>query len=231
MVELSRRITDSDAFASGVAMLIVANAMALGLETVDAFAHDWHEALFVFFWASQALFVAEIALRLAAAEGGWRGFWADRWNRFDAVVVAVSLLPVAGALAPLARLFRVLRVLRLVSAFGSLRELVEQGGVTGGAVGPLAVVLGGFWYVAAIAGYTLFAELDPGRWGHLYVALRSVFFLTVLTDVSAIATPVTDASMAALGYFVAFYLVLAGIALRVLSAVVRGAGSSPEVQP
>lgn len=227
MVAFARRITDSDAFASGVAMLLVANAFALGLETVDPVAHAYGEVLFVFFWVSQAAFVAEIGLRFAAEWPDWRGFWADRWNRFDAVIVALSLLPVAGALAPLARLFRILRVLRVFSAVDALREQVERGGVTGGAFGPLTAVMGVFGYVAAIAGLTLFRELDPARWGELGVALRTVLLLCVGSDVAAIVGPVTDRQPLALGYFAAFYLSLAAIGLQVLAAVVRRA-TTPE---
>lgn len=230
MVAFARRITDSDAFASGVAMLLVANACALGLETIDAVAHRWDEALFVFFWASQAAFVAEIALRFAAEWPDWRGFWADRWNRFDAVIVALSLLPVAGALAPLARLFRILRVLRVFSAVDALREQVDRGGITGGTVVPLAAVTGVFAYVAAVAGITFFGEVDPARWGELGVALRSVLLLAVASDVGAIVGPVTDRSPLALGYFAAFYVSLAAIGLQVLGAVVRRA-TTPEVTP
>lgn len=221
MNDLARRVTDSQAFASGVGMLILANAAAMGLETVDTFAHRYPEALFVFFWVSQVLFVGEITLRFLAWDGTWRSFLADRWNRFDTVIVLASLLPVGGILAPLARLLRVLRVLRAISSFEALRELVEPRGANGGVLAPLAVVLGVFWYGWAVAGYTLFAEVDPGRWGDLFGALRSVFYLTVFTDVSAIVGPVTDTSMGALCFFVAFYLTLGGILLQAVSVAVH----------
>jgi len=112
--ERCRAIAESDGFEGLIATLLVANAIALALESfLDMGRHD--DALFTFFVASQVVFVLEIAVRLLGHGPSFRSFFRDPWNAFDFGVVALSLVPMVGPLSFLARLVRVLRVLRVVS--------------------------------------------------------------------------------------------------------------------
>ena len=52
----------------------------------------------------QAIFVAEIAIRVLAYWPRPAAFFRNGWNVFDFAVVAASLLPQAGAFAMVARL-------------------------------------------------------------------------------------------------------------------------------
>ena len=226
MRDLARRITGSDGFASGVAMLIIANVFALILEAIPAFEHEHYDALEIFFWTSQALFVLEILLRLAAEPP--RQFFADGWNRFDAAIVLASFVPVAGMLAPLGRLLRLLRVLRVLTAFRAMRDVVQTDHVAGPAIGPLSALLGLFMLIATLGGHILFRGLDLAHWDGLYASFRSVFLLMTLAD-GGIIRDATETSPASIVYFMAFYLSLIGIFLQVLTATLRPV--APEVRP
>jgi voltage-gated sodium channel len=114
-----RRLVESDGFEAVIAMLLVLNAGAVAVELLaDGGDHDvW---LWLFFWISQGIFVAEIALRVASYGPRFGEFFKEGWNVFDFMIVAVALLPDVGPLGMLARLvrvFRALRVLRLASLY------------------------------------------------------------------------------------------------------------------
>jgi voltage-gated sodium channel len=114
-----RRLTESDAFESAIATLLVLNAGALLLESF-ADVSEYDQWLWIFFIGSQVVFVVEILLRILGYGPRFQDFFKDGWNVFDFAVVALSLVPVVGPLSFLARmvrLVRVLRVLRLVSLF------------------------------------------------------------------------------------------------------------------
>jgi voltage-gated sodium channel len=219
MRTLARTITENNTFDSTVVLLIVANALLMGLETIDGFGHRWGYELQAFYLTSQAFFVTEILLRVMA--DGPRDFFRDPWSRFDFAVVALSLLPMVGGLATIARVVRVLRVLRLFSTLDPLREAIEQRGVTGGLTAPILTMIGVLGYAFAVSGNALFAELDPARWGGPFEAARTVMYLALLTDVDGIVGTVTDTSPASLLFFVLFYGALTSVALHTLALITR----------
>ncbi len=163
-----------------VVAAIVVNAVVLGLETVPgvmAAAGAWLRA------ADRVLlafFVVEIGVRLAAEWPRPHRFLRDGWNVFDAVVVAVSLLPQVGAFASVARLARILRVARLVSAVPELRLIVETMLRSMRSLGHVALLLGLLLYVYGVVGHHLFREADPARWGSLARATGTLFQILTL---------------------------------------------------
>ena len=123
-----RRLTESDAFESVIATLLLLNAGALLLESfADVSEFDLY--LWIFFVVSQAIFVIEIALRVVSYGPRFLEFFRDGWNVFDFVVVVLSLVPEIGALsfgARIVRVLRVLRVLRLASLYFRRRSREAQ---------------------------------------------------------------------------------------------------------
>ncbi len=109
-----RAITESDPFEGVVATLIVLNALLLLVELSPA-ADSWEDELWLVYTGSQAVFVAEIVLRVLACGPRVGAFFKDPWNLFDFGVVALTFVPVVGAWSLLGRLVRLLRVLRLLS--------------------------------------------------------------------------------------------------------------------
>lgn len=109
-----RDVTESDPFEGVVATLILLNALLLVVE-LSPDAGAWEDELWLVYSASQAVFVAEIALRVLACGPRFGAFFKDPWNAFDFAVVALTFVPVVGAWSLLGRLVRLARVLRLVS--------------------------------------------------------------------------------------------------------------------
>lgn len=108
--EACRRLSERPAFHQVVLSIIVVNALVMGLATWPAVAVEWGWLFAAVNSAVQALFVAEIAIRIAAHGRRPLAFFRDGWNVFDFAVVVLSLLPAAGSLATISRLARVLRV-------------------------------------------------------------------------------------------------------------------------
>jgi voltage-gated sodium channel len=105
----------------------------------------------------QVVFVAELALRLLACWPRPGRFFRDGWNVFDFVIVALSLLPVAGSFATVGRLARLLRVTRLVSVSPDLRLIIGTMLRSIPSMGNVALLLGLLVYVYAIIGFYSFS--------------------------------------------------------------------------
>src|SRR3712207_1603044 len=101
---MARRIVDSRWFDPLMLVVIVLNAVVLGLETYDSVDASIGRELDIANDVILGVFVVEIALRLAAA--GPRAYWRSGWNVFDFVVVAASFVPGIRENATLLRLAR-----------------------------------------------------------------------------------------------------------------------------
>jgi voltage-gated sodium channel len=170
-----RRIAAAPAFQNLVMVVIVANAALLGFETSEALVARHARLFAAASGAIQALFVIEIAIRLAAYLPRPHRFFADGWNLFDFTVVALSLLPQAGPFATIARLARVLRVSRLVSVWPELRLIIGTMLRSIPSMGHVIALLSLLLYVYGILGFHLFSKVAPEYWGSLPRSLETLF--------------------------------------------------------
>ena len=217
----ARRI-ESPRVQNGLLALILVNAAILGLETSPAIMAEWGTVLVVADRAILAVFVAEIALRLAV----WRGsFFRDPWSVFDFVVVGIALLPAAGPFAVL-RALRVLRLLRLVSMAPSMRGVVSAllTALPGMAsiIGLMALVL----YVSAVMATKLFGAIAPEFFGSLGASLFTLFQVMTIEGWPDIARGVMAQAPYAWIFFVAYLLIATFMVLNLFIAVVVNAMQS-----
>lgn len=219
MNALARRITEHESFDDLILGLLVFNAAAMGLET-SAFVLDaYGDAFYGFFVVSQVIFVAEILLRMAAADG-LRSFFKDPWNSFDAAVVAISLLPAVGGLAYLARLVRVLRMVRLFSVSDTMRSWVGRLGDSLGLLARVWVALGVLLYGFGVAGHACFSQIDPERWGNLGLALLTLVELAFGEGLRATVLAVVHAAPFGVLLFVGWYFSLGTLLVTALAELV-----------
>lgn len=87
--------------------IILADAIVLGMMTIDFFRDRFEQGLFLLDRLFMAIFIVEMVMKIYAER---REFWKSGWNIFDFVIVAVSSLPAASA-------FIVIRSLRLFRMF------------------------------------------------------------------------------------------------------------------
>ena len=198
-------------------VLIVVNAVVLGLETWPAMMERHGRLLVALDLAILAVFTVEIALRVAAHG---RRFFTDPWSLFDFAVVAVALVPTSGPLAVL-RTLRVLRVLRLLTLLPSMRRVVAGliGSIPGLSSVILLMVL--IFYVAAVVATGLFGFDFPEWFGTLGRSAYTLFQVMTLESWSmGIARPVIEAHPFAWAFFVTFILVTSFTMLNLFIAVI-----------
>ena len=217
--EWCRRVSTASAFRRGVVLLIVANAVLLGLLTFPGVRERWGGALAALSALVQVLFVAEIALRLGAHGRRPGAFFRDGWNLFDFTVVALSLLPAAGPFATVARLARILRVARLVSSVPDLRLIVGTMLRSIPSIGHVLVLLSLLLFVWAVLGVELFGAADPLRWGHLGLAVETLFQVLTLEGWAEIQGEVRPGRPWAFLFFASFIFTAVFVVVNLFVAV------------
>lgn len=158
------------------ALLIVLNAVLLGLETYQPIMQAYGSWLKLADKTILAVFVVELLGRMYAYG---RGFWRDGWNVFDFMVVAVALAPANESFAVL-RALRVLRVLRLISIFPSMRRVVEGLFAAVPGIASIGAIMLVIFYVFAVMATKLFAADFPHWFGTLHVSLFTLFQIMTL---------------------------------------------------
>ncbi|HYN05274.1 MAG TPA: ion transporter [Vicinamibacteria bacterium] len=220
MVALCRRIASSRRFQGAILVVIIANAVLIGLETSPALWERYGGLFDALNLAVQVVFVGEIAVRLLAHAPRVHRFFLDGWNVFDFTIVALSLLPVAGPFATVARLARLLRALRVVSALPELRLIVATMLRSIPSLANVVVLLGLILYVYAVVGVHLFAGVDPLHWGALPRAGLTLFEILTLEG----WVDVMDASLAATPwawvYYVSFVVLAVFVVINLFIAIV-----------
>ena len=182
MIQFAQRLIGSKAFRGLIIAVILFAGILAGLETSAPLVARHGALLHALNFAILAIFVAEIALKLAAHCRRPVDYFRDGWNVFDCVIVALCLLPVAGPFAAVLRLARVLRLLRLVSALPKLQLLVGALLKSLSAMGYVSLLLALLFYIYAVAGVHLFGGTDPADFGSLPTALFTLFQIVTLDN-------------------------------------------------
>ncbi len=200
-----------------IVTLIVVNAITIGLETSDRVVESIGPALSAFEVFVITVFVVEILIKLVAF--GPR-FFRSGWNVMDFLVVAISLVPAAGAFSVL-RSLRILRVLRLLSTVPRLRQLTESLLSAIPSIGWISFMLGLVFYVFAVIGTELFGERFPDWFGNVGASMYTLFQVMTLESWSmGIARPVMAEFAWAWAYFVPFILVSAFTILNLFIGII-----------
>lgn len=182
MIQFAQRLIGSKAFRGLIIAVILFAGVLAGLETSAPLVARHGALLHALNFAILAIFVAEIALKLAAHCRRPVDYFRDGWNVFDCVIVALCLLPVTGPFAAVLRLARVLRLLRLVSALPKLQLLVGALLKSLSAMGYVSLLLALLFYIYAVAGVHLFGGTDPADFGSLPTALFTLFRIVTLDN-------------------------------------------------
>lgn len=211
-----RRLVDSNRFQQFIVVVIVLNAITLGLETSDQLIAELGLLLHALDRIALAIFVVEIALRLVAHQ---RDFFRDPWSVFDFVVIGIALIPASGAFTVL-RALRILRVLRLVALVPSMRGVVAALLTAVPGMASIATLLGLLIYVSAVMATQLFGAGVPERFGDLGMSLFTLFQVMTTDDWAAIAQEAMAVQPLAWIFFVIYLLVSTFAVLNLFIAVV-----------
>jgi len=210
------RFVESARFRHAITALILINAAILGALTYPI----PEMAASVLLWADKAIiavFAAEIVLKLIVYR---QSFFRSGWNLFDFTVVAVSLVPDAGAFTVL-RALRVLRLFRLFSVVPEMRSVVESLARAIPGMGAIMLVLAVIFYVAAVMGSMLFSGTHPEFFSDLGGSAFTLFQVMTLESWSmGVARPVIAEHPFAWIFFVGFIILTSFAVLNLFIAVI-----------
>ncbi len=231
MTGMAQHIIGTKTFRGTIIAVILFAGVLAGVETNAAFVAQHRALLHALDAAVLAVFILEIALKLAAHGRRPLDYFRDGWNVFDFFIVALCLLPVGGPFATVLRLARTLRLLRLVSALPKLQLLVGALLHSLSSMGYVSLLLGLVFYIYAVAGIHLFGPHAPQHFGSLPVALMSLFQIITLDDWRTMYDGARAAApIAATIYFVSFILLGTMIMLNLFIGVVMNSMAEMHVE-
>jgi len=206
-----------------VTALIVVNAITLGLETSPWAMANFGPLLIALDQAVLTVFVIEIAARIAVHR---TAFFKDPWSLFDFIVVAIALVPAAGAFSVL-RALRILRVLRMITLVPSLRRVVGALITALPGMGSIVLLLTLLFYVASVMATKLFGASFPQWFGSMPASAYSLFQVMTLESWSmGIVRPVMEIYPYAWAFFVPFILCTTFTMLNLFIGIVVNAMQS-----
>ncbi len=219
-MEKLRVLLESRRFEYAIMVLIVINAIVLGLETDPRMMARFGGFMAMLDTLILVVFTVELIARLFVYR---LSFWKDPWRVFDFVIVAIALIPTSGSLSVL-RALRILRVLRLISVVPSLRRVV--GGLIAAlpGMGSITMLLSLVFYVFSVMATSLYGTAFPEWFGSLGASAYSLFQIMTLESWSmGIVRPVMDSFPFAWVFFIIFILCTSFTVLNLFIGIIVSA--------
>jgi voltage-gated sodium channel len=214
------RIVESPFFTGFILVVIIANAVVLGLQTYEEIESRYGDLLNLLNDLFLAIFVVELVLRIGAYGRRPREFFRDGWNVFDFVVIGVAFVPGIRESSTLLRLARLLRVVRVVRILPELRVLVTGVVRSLPPLGSMLLLTTVLLFVYGMLGWLLFADEIPQDWGNIGRAMLSLFVLLTLEDFPRYMEAGMEVHPWSWIYFVTFVLITVFIVINVLIGIV-----------
>lgn len=184
-------------------ILLLINAVILGMETFPSITIMYGEYLKAIDNAIIYFFLFELALRLFAS--GFR-FFKSGWNIFDAIVIIGSFVAANSGVSAL-RALRILRLARIVSLFPSMRFLISSLGRALPGILNVAVILVSMFYIASVVACQSFGGDNP-LFTSLSGSMYTLFQLMIADDFSAVTRKVLETHPHAYLFFIPFIVVM-----------------------
>src|SRR5215210_4643481 len=215
-----RRLVNSPVFTGAVVVVILANALVLGLQTYPGIEREYGDLLDLLNRLFLAFFVVEISLRVASYLPRPWNYFREGWNVFDFLAVGLAFVPGLRentTILRLARLARIVRVVRLLpdvrilitAVIRSLPPLASMGILT-----PLILLVYG------MVGWQLFGEELPDDWGTIGSAMLTLFVMLTLENFPAYMEAGMDIHPWSWLFFVSFVLTAAFVVINVFIGIV-----------
>lgn len=212
-----QEVLESALFQRAIMIVIIINAITLGLETNDYVMNLIGPQLLFFDNVVLAVFVSELVAKLFVYR---TRFHKDPWNIFDFIVVTIALLPASGGLSVL-RSLRILRVLRLISAVPSMRRIVGALLEVIPGIGSIIGLLSLVFYVFSVMATKLFGGEFSEWFGTIGASAYSLFQVMTLESWSmSIVRPVMEVYPLAWAFFIPFILVTTFTVLNLFIGIV-----------
>jgi voltage-gated sodium channel len=219
-------------FTRFIIVLILINAVTLGLETVPSVMAQYGSLILSIDKIILAVFIIEILLKFYAYR---LSFFKSGWNIFDFVIVAIALIPASGPFTVL-RALRVLRVLRLLSVVPQMRRVINAIGYSIPGMMSVISVLLLIFYVSAVLTTKLFGtHPDPQmqEWfGTIGASGYTLFQIMTLESWSmGIVRPTMEIFPLSWVFFVPFIIITSFAVLNLFIGIIVDAMSMAQEKP
>lgn len=215
-------IGESRWFSNLTTIIIIIYASVLGLKTLVEVDKDFIFWFYVMDYFISIYFLVEIVIKILAQDKIF-DFFKDKWNVFDFIIVAVTLIPLDNSsMAPIARLLRIFRVLRLITARPELKRVIDM--LIGAIPSIVDIVLLMFiiFYIYAIIGNYFFIDAQSGLWKDFLVAMLTLFQILTFENWSDIMYEAMQIHPWAWIYFVSFIIIAGFVFFNLFVAVIIG---------
>jgi len=214
------QIANSTRFQAFIFVVIVVNAVALGLGTYDGIEADAGTLLEIVSEVCVGIFVIELAIRITAYGRRPQDFFRDGWNVFDFIVITAAFVPGVRESTTLLRLARLLRVVRIVTVLPEFRIIVRGMVRSLPPLGSLALLGVLLMYVYGMVGWILFHEGDPQNWATLGDSMLTLFVMMTLENWPQIMDSAQAIHPWSWVFFVSYIVLASFLLFNVLIAVV-----------
>ncbi len=215
-------IRDAKWFSNLTTLIIIFYASILGFKTLDEAAQPYGNILHILDYIVTVYFVIELTIKMAAEEK-FLNFFKNGWNLFDFFIVAITLVPLENSsFAAIARLLRVFRVLRLFTARPELKAIIDMLLKAIPAIVDIVILMFIIFYIYAIMGSFLFAEMPSGLWENFLTAMLTLFRVFTFEDWTDVMYETMEVYPWSWAYFVSFIVITAFVFLNLFVAVIIG---------
>jgi voltage-gated sodium channel len=215
-----RAIAGSGRFQIAIFLVILLNAVVLGLHTYEEIDREWGDTLYLLNAICLGIFIVEILIRIGAYGSRPQDYFREGWNVFDFVVVFAVFIPGVRENALLLRLVRLLRIVRIISIFPDLRVLVSGMGRALRPIGAMAALSVLFLFFYGMIGVQLFGEKLPERWDDIGTAMLTLFTVLTLEGWNELLFTAQEVHSYAWVFFVSFVLIASFLVINVLIAII-----------
>jgi voltage-gated sodium channel len=215
-----RRIVQSHGFDGVILVVIVANAVVLGLQTYPEIAADYGDTLNLLNDVFLGIFVVELLLRIVSYWPQPIRFFRDGWNMFDFFVITAAFVPGIRESTTLLRLVRLLRVVRIFRVLPDLRILVTGVVRSLPPLFSMTLLVTVILFMYGMVGWLLFSDDIPEQWGTIGDAMLTLFVMLTLENFPVYMDAGMEVHPWSWVYFVTFILIAAFMILNVLIGIV-----------
>ncbi|WP_019414876.1 ion transporter [Paenisporosarcina sp. TG20] len=214
MKVLIQHFIESPKFNHFITILILVNALLVGLETYPSIVRDYGTWFLIIDLIILGLFTVEILLKLMIYR---TSFFKNGWNIFDFIIVVGSLILYGSPFISVIRIFRVLRVLRTITTIPTLRRIVTALFMAIPTISSVMVLMSIIFYVYAVIGTFLYGEIEPEFFGNLGLSFITLFQIFTLESwASGVFRPIFEVVPWSWLYFTSFIIIATFIMINLI---------------
>tara|TARA_B100000676_G_C18079887_1_gene850424 strand:- start:959 stop:1771 length:813 start_codon:yes stop_codon:yes gene_type:complete len=217
MFAKSGLFVEGQKFQNVITILIVLNAIALGLETNPNIMNQFGKELHFFDNIVLAIFGVEIAIKLLHRR---LDFFKRGWNIFDFIIVSFALIPSSGPLEVL-RTLRIFRAMRLLSVVPSMRKVIQALFLAIPGIFSVGSIILLIFYVSSVLTTNFFGTEFDEWFGSIGRSMYSLFQIMTLESWSmGIVRPVMEVYPWSWIFFVVFILITSFAVLNLFIGII-----------